>query len=361
MKRWNRLALLLILVLIGCRAPDSAPAAGAPAAGGGPATGTMEVSFLDVGQGDSALVQLPGKVNLLIDGGPSGAGPAVLKELRRRGVERLDWVIGSHPHEDHIGGLIDVLREVPVDQALDPGYNHGTATQRTYLTLLRDKKVKVQKARMGQTFNLAGGATLQVLAPEDPLLKGTDSDPNNNSVVARLVFGKTKFLFTGDMEEDERARLLRSLPADQLQSDVLKVAHHGSHNGTDTAFLRAVRPQFGVISLAKGNDYGHPHREALQALQGAGVQILRTDERGTITFSTDGKTLKLSAAPAAPVAGNPRPAPAVSAGRVIGNSSSQVYHSPTCNSLPSAGRRVEFASAAEAEKAGYRPHRGCVK
>jgi competence protein ComEC len=357
MRNWHHLTLLLALGCAGCR-PETVPVSGSsdpifrP-----PVAGTLRISFLDVGQGDCELVQAPGGVTVLIDGGPPEAGPAVLRELKAAGVERLDWIIGSHPHSDHIGGLIDVLREMPAKQALDPGYNHGTSTQRTYLSLLKEKRVRTTRARAGQGYDLGGGAKLEILAPQEPLLTGTDSDANNNSIVARLVFGETELLFTGDMEEDERARLLAGTRPEQLRSDVLKVAHHGSHNGTDPPFLRAVQPKFAVLSLARQNDYGHPHREALETLRGSGAQILRTDERGTIRLTSDGKQITVEArTPSGAAAAKSAPRP----GEVIGNESSRVYHTPECGSLPRKERRVAFANADAAAKAGYHPHKSCT-
>ncbi|HEU4754716.1 MAG TPA: MBL fold metallo-hydrolase, partial [Armatimonadota bacterium] len=350
--------LALLLLLAGCSRPSLSRTAGErqDAALGAPARGTLQVAFLDVGQGDSTLVQAPGGTSILIDGGPPEAGPRVIDAIRRAGIKKLDWVLGSHPHSDHIGGLVDVFREIPFERVLDPGYNHGTALQRTYLQLIKEKGAKAILARSGQTYDLGSGAQLQILAPQDPLLKGTDSDPNNNSIVARLVFGGARFLFTGDMEEDERARLLKSHSPAELQAQVLKVAHHGSRNGTDPEFLRVVRPEYAVISCAAHNDYGHPHPEALQALQSAGVPVLRTDQRGTIVFTTDGKQLRLQGSPPVAVNGKAAAAPAAPSareGRVIGNSASRVYHAPECPALPSPERQVLFSSAAEAEKAGY--------
>ncbi|MGV3721449.1 MAG: ComEC/Rec2 family competence protein, partial [Actinomycetota bacterium] len=262
------------------------------------------------------------------------------------------------PHEDHIGGLIRALQSVPVERALDPGYAHGTTTQRNYLRLLKEKGAKTTRARAGQVHELGPAIRLEVLAPADPLLKNTEADANNNSIVARLVYGGTRFLFTGDMETAERERLLASTDPERLRSDVLKVAHHGSHNGTDDAFLRAVRPQYAVMSLARGNDYGHPHQETLDELSSFGIPTLRTDERGSITFTSDGAKIELlgpapgrSAAPAA----SPR-----AAGAVIGNRTSKVYHAPGCGSLPARSKRVTLKNTGAAEAEGYRPHAACM-
>jgi competence protein ComEC len=217
--------------------------------------------------------------------------------------------------------------------------------------------VETTRARAGQRYDLGANARLEILAPEEPLIKGTQADANNNSIVARLVYGKTSFLFTGDMEEAERERLLKSAAPDALRANVLKVAHHGSHNGTSPALLRAVAPEYSVISLARGNDYGHPHREAMEQLRGYGAPILRTDERGTIVFTSDGQRVQLQGAPAEKPTRVETPAAGT---RVIGNRTSKVYHSPGCTALPSPDRRVDLASEEVARKEGYRPHAACL-
>ncbi|MFN3651769.1 MAG: MBL fold metallo-hydrolase [Armatimonadota bacterium] len=357
------LALIPLLLALGCDRPlplgaesPTPPEAPDPAA----KPGTLTIRFLDVGQGDAALARLPGGGTLLIDGGPPEAGTRVLAALREEGEPKaIDWLVGTHPHADHIGGLVDVLREIPARNVLDPGYNHGTRLQETYLKEVRRVGAKAIRARAGQTHELASGVRLEILAPSEPLLSGTDSDANNNSIVARLVYGDTAFLFTGDMENEERKRLLTEQPAEKLRAEVLKVSHHGSHNGTDPAFLRAVRPKYAVISLAAGNDYGHPHRETLEELKAAGVEVLRTDQRGTLTFTSDGKTVRLAGG-STPKTSAPEKSPPV-AGAVFGHRTSKVYHTKECPSLPAPNNRVTLKSAAEAERQGFRPHRTCVK
>ena len=357
---YTRLPIPLVavgLLSLGCLSETRTGAA--PASPSSPAA-PLRIHFLDVGQGDAAWVQVPGGGNLLVDGGPSGAGPRVIAALKAGGVTRLDWVVGSHPHEDHIGGLVDVLRELPVSQALDPAYNHGTALQRTYLELFKTKSIKANRARAGQTFELGGGTRLEILAPREPLLTNTKADANNNSIVMRLVHGETRVIFTGDMENAERERLLKEAKPEQLRSQVLKVSHHGSHNGTDPAFLRAVAPDYAVISLGKGNDYGHPHRETLDELASANVRVLRTDEAGTIVFESNGATIRPIGNPADTKTVTTPPSMGPLKGEVIANRNSKVYHRPDCASRPSAANQVKLSSAAQADKEGYRPHKACI-
>ena len=209
-------------------------------------------------------------------------------------MNRLDLLVTSHPHQDHFGNSVHVLRRIPTAVVVDSGFVTNSPTQ---LRLLEEvKKQRIPFVNVGAR-NLAGtstdlgeGVSLRYLAPKLPYLSGTDSDPNNNSVVLKVSLGRVSFLFTGDMEEEERARLLASTSAEDLRATVLKVAHHGSHNGTDAAFLARVRPEVAVISCAADNRYGHPHRATLDALARARVRVRRTDRHGTITVATDGNT-----------------------------------------------------------------------
>ncbi len=252
----------------------------------------MAVSVLDVGQGDSILVQLPSGGAVLVDAGTREAGPTVVSDLRGRGIKSLDMVVATHPHADHIGGMEAVLKAFPVRRFLDSGFAHGSRTQIRLLKLIERQKIPYKVARAGQMISL-GGAKFQILAPKDPLLTGTDSDENSNSIVIKVTDGAVSFLLTGDMEQEERMRLMATRA--NLSATVLKVAHHGSRNGTDTAFVTRVKPKVAVISVAAVNDYGHPHAEALEAL--SKVKLYRTDRDGTVTITTDGKTYKVSTSP----------------------------------------------------------------
>lgn len=249
--------------------------------------GNLQVHFIDVGQGDAILVQTP-RQNILIDGGERG--PAALDYLKSRGVERLDLVIGTHPHSDHIGGLIDVLQEIPVQEIIDPGVVHTTKTFEDYLTLIDEREIKFTEGRAGLRYDLGGGAGMQILHPTAP----SSSRLNDASIVARVDFGRLSFLFTGDIERAAEKQILES--GYNPGAVILKVSHHGSRDSNTGAFLEAVNPKTAVIMCGSGNTYGHPHSETLDKLAGAGVEVYRTDRDGTVLISTDGETYTVKCA-----------------------------------------------------------------
>ena len=248
-----------------------------------PAEGELAVHFIDVGQGDAILIQAPGK-SVLIDGGPRDAASDLTGYLRRGGITRLDLVISTHPHEDHIGGLPAVLEAFSVGEVIDPAVPHTTQTFEQYLALIEANKITFTAARSGLTRDLGGGALLRLLHPAAP---DPEADLNNCSVVARLSFGKISFLFTGDIESlAEREILQRER---HLATTILKVAHHGSKTSTDPLFLDAVSPAVAVICYGE-NQYGLPHPDTLDNLAKAGAVVYSTAQNGTIRLLTDGHT-----------------------------------------------------------------------
>ncbi|MFQ3611957.1 MAG: MBL fold metallo-hydrolase [Fimbriimonadales bacterium] len=325
-------------------------------------TRTPRIVFLDVGQGDSALIQFANGQTMLIDGGETDQGAGLVARLRQLGVRQLDWVVASHAHSDHIGGLIQVLRELPVKEVWDSGFRHDSPVYLDYLRAVRSARApdggrrKFRVVKHGERLSVGTDATVEVLAPSQPYLTDTRSDPNNNSIVLRITFGSVRVLFTGDMEREQRNRLYRERA--DLRAEILKVAHHGAHNGTDSEFLRRVQPKVAVISCGLNNRYGHPHRETLQALRGAGVKLYRTDLHGEVQITLSGAQLQ--------VATTRRPPDAAEAHsptertRLIGNRNTKVYHAPDCNRLPRPENRVLFNSRQQAESAGYRAHAQCL-
>ncbi|MDN5361646.1 MAG: competence protein ComEC [Moorella sp. (in: firmicutes)] len=251
------------------------------------AAGKLRVHFLDVGQGDAILVQLPDGRNILIDAGSNEAGPTVIKNLKEYGVAQLDYVIGTHPHEDHIGGMDQVIDAFPVGKVYLPRVTHNTDSYRDLLLAIKNKGLQATEAKAGVTLPLGEGVQATFVSPA----KSNYEDLNDYSAVLHLTYGKTAFLFTGDAGTTAEQQMLAG--HQPLKADVLKVAHHGSRSATGTAFLKAVAPTYAVISVGRGNDYGHPHAQTLQRLQKAGAKIYRTDQDGTITAISDGEKVTM--------------------------------------------------------------------
>ncbi len=307
----------------------------------------LAVRVLDVGQGDSILVRFPEGGAMLVDAGTADAGPRVVESLRSLGVEKIDILAATHPHSDHIGGMLAVLDAFPVGKIWDSGYVHGTRTQQLFLEAVRDRKIRFGRPKAGFSEEFEG-VLIEVLAPVKAI-SGTESDANNNSLVLRLSFGEVSFLLAADMETAQR-RSVERFP----ETTVLKVAHHGSHNGTDARFLEMLRPKVAIISCGAENPYGHPHREAVALLEGAGVDLFTTIG-GDIVVETDGTAFSVHKAI------TPEQPPSEAVPAYIGNRSSRVYHAASCDGLPAERNRVFFKSAEEAAKAGYRPCGRCIQ
>lgn len=297
---WLRAAVALT-ALWGCPPPETRPdrAPAPPAAdptpdteAGGPLTGaTLKVDILDVGQGDAILLRSPSGKTVLIDAGTGQKGEYALPAIQALGVSALDLVIATHPHSDHIGGMDEVLDTLPAKLYLDNGLPHTTATYNKLMALVESKKIPYKAAKVGQTYNLGGGAKLTVLNPAGDPISGTRSDLNANSVVVRATFGGTCFLFTGDAEAETEERML----ANKVEPcDVLKAAHHGSGYASAPAFLAAVAPQVVLISVGEGNSYGHPDPSALARYADAKAKVYRTDLQGALHLESDGTTVQMT-------------------------------------------------------------------
>jgi competence protein ComEC len=243
------------------------------------------IHFIDVGQGDATLIHSHDHA-ILIDGGEPRYGQQVINYIRDQGITRLDYVVATHPHSDHIGGLVHVISQMEIGTLLMPDAENNTVAFENLLAAIENHNIPVVIPSVGDRIT-AGIIHMTVLAPT----AGPHANVNNASVVLRLVHGNTSFLFTGDAETEAEQAMLAS--GQILQSTVLKVGHHGSHTSTSQAFLDAVSPVAAVISVGSGNTFNHPRREILDRLNAANVRILRTDERGTIILSTDGTEIVL--------------------------------------------------------------------
>ena len=332
------LLLALLLTLCACGFASRTPADG------------LAVYFLDVGQADSALVVCDGAA-MLIDGGNVADAQYVVSALAQRGVTALQTVVATHCDEDHCGGLAGVLAKYPAERVLCSVTEYDTKAFSDFVKYADAQGRSVEQPQPGERWAL-GGAAVTVLGP----LRDYE-DNNESSVVLRIDYGETSFLFTGDIGLEAEDELVES--GADLSATVLKVAHHGSRGSSGYVFLRAAAPQYGVISVGTDNSYGHPTEQALSRLRDADVQLYRTDLQGTVTAVSDGKTVTFTterSATAEQINPTIQNAPAA----YIGNTKSEVFHSDTCASLPQEQNRITFDTYEEALESGYRPHKTCL-
>lgn len=240
----------------------------------------LTVTFLDVGQGDAAVLQCGGQT-MMIDGGKAKASSYIYSWLKKNQISYLDVMVATHTDADHIGGLSGALNYAKVGTAYCPVTSGTTKTFQSFVKYLKKQGKSITVPKAGDEFSL-GGAQVRILGPTDPQAEG-----NNSSIVLKVTFGDTSFLFTGDAEREEEQELLES--GYDLESTVLKVGHHGSDTSTSYLFLRTVNPQYAVISVGADNTYGHPTEAVLSRLRDADVKTCRTDLQGTITAVSDGK------------------------------------------------------------------------
>ena len=238
---------------------------------------SVVVRYLDVGQADSILVQSEG-INMLIDAGTNSSGQTVVKDLEDLGVTKIDYLIGTHPHEDHIGGMDDIIKNFDIGIIYMPKIQTNTKTFEDVLDAVSEKDLKITSPKKGDEFEV-GGARCEIMTDR---IEDT-SNLNLSSIVIRMTYGTQSFLFMGDAEKENEET--RQWP----QTTVLKVGHHGSSTSSSTQFLNEVQPQISVISVGKDNKYGHPTKTTINKLDKIKTKIYRTDESGTITITSDGK------------------------------------------------------------------------
>lgn len=381
----------LLLTLTGCEPPpESFPAL--------PQTQDIQVStsdlltvhFLDVGQADAALL-IQGDAAMLIDGGNVADSDLIYAYLTDQGIEKLDYIVCTHAHEDHVGGLSAALANFPVDMVFSPVTEYDSNAFRNFLKYTEEQGLEITPPEPITTYRL-GDASFTILGP----LQDYEDDPNNSSIVLRLDFGEISFLFTGDMEEEsEQDHVTQGMP---LDVDVLKVGHHGSNTSSQDFFLDQVTPTYAIISCELDGSYGHPHEEVLARLQAQNVALYRTDLQGHIIATTDGKSIQFTTEKNSDIVTNPTEitpntteieesedldesivseeleeskesiVPEKSEESVIseqytsiyiGNINSKVFHLETCNSLPQEQNQTFFKTREDALLESFTPCGRC--
>lgn len=254
------------------------------------AAGELKVHFIDTGQSEAILIQSDEK-NMLIDGGTNATGGKVVEYLRKEGITSLDYVLGTHGHEDHIGGIDAVLYNFKVGELFLPKQTYGTHTYRDICETAKVKNISITVPKWKEV-RMLGEAKMMFLSPNP---NETYEDVNDSSLVLKIGNGKHSFLFCGDISKQMEKRLVKTKV--YLKADVLKLNHHGSSDTNSMRFLKAVSPEYAVVCCAKGNPFGHPHKSVLKRIQKRKIKLFRTDEQGTIILTSDGKKLKSNVEP----------------------------------------------------------------
>lgn len=245
----------------------------------------LKVHYINVGQGDAILIQ-QGKYNMLIDAGDNSQGEIVKAYLRKEKVKEIDIVIGTHVHEDHIGGMDDVINSFNISKIYFPRHTSTTIIFNDFINAVINKNLKLTVGKMGESFSF-GNARATILAP----VKETYDNANDYSIVLKLIYGNTSFLFMGDAEKTSEQDILNT--SKDISANVLKVGHHGSNTSSTEKFVSSVNPMVAVISVGLNNKYGHPSKDTISLLNRQNIKILRTDENGTIVITSDGESLNI--------------------------------------------------------------------
>ncbi|MGN1457057.1 MAG: ComEC/Rec2 family competence protein [Acutalibacteraceae bacterium] len=248
-------------------------------------SGKLVSHYIDVGQGDSEFIELPDGTTMLIDAGTADYGETVVDYIKDLGYKKIDYLIGTHPHADHIGGMQKVVKSFDIGSVYMPKASTNTKTYENLLTEIKNKGLKIKTAKAGVSIISENDLKVDILAPNSSKY----DELNNYSAVVKITYKNNKFLYTGDAEklsEDE-------IKAD-VSADVIKVGHHGSTSSSSKNFVKNVSPKYAVICVGKDNTYGHPKDSIIKRWENIGANVLRTDEDGSITITSDGKNISVN-------------------------------------------------------------------
>lgn len=250
------------------------------------ANGKMLVNYIDVGQGDATLIQVNNK-SLLIDAGPNKSSDKLVKYIKDLGITTIDYVVATHPHEDHIGGMDEIFDEFDVKNFLAPKVEHTTKTFEKMMISVANEGLKAiqLKAGSGNKIDLGDGTIVEIFSP----IEDKYEELNDYSPIMKISYGDTSFVLTGDAEKLVEKEVIES--GVNLNADVLKIGHHGSTTSSSEEFIKQVDPSIAVIPVGVGNDYGHPHKETLELLKKYNIKVLRSDELGDIVIESNGKDI----------------------------------------------------------------------
>lgn len=368
MKRTKILCFIMIISMVICLVPCNSLIAKSKNK-----ESSFWIEYIDVGQGDAALIQCD-EHYMIIDGGPPAASSTIYSILKRQKIKHLDYMIATHPDSDHIGGLSGALNYATVDMCYSTVLMHDTKTFKNLVKYLNKQNANIAIPRSGDSFKL-GSAQVDILGP---IYEGADT--NNSSIVVKITYGSTSFLFVGDAELEEENSLIDTKV--DLSCDVLKIGHHGSKNSTGKGFLEKSNPEYAVISVGSDNTYGHPTADVLERLRESKVNIYRTDMQGDITCVSNGKKLTFKTERRASnealwIAGGSSKTIEIRDGIVVAsdykivipegttyvlNTNSYKFHIPMCDSVGDISEKnkvYSYKSAEELIKDGFDPCGRC--
>ena len=308
----------------------------------------LHIRFIDVGQGDSSLIIFPNGRSMLIDTGEYYAKDAVLAAIKKEGLDKIDVLVATHPHSDHIGCMASIIENCKFTDIYMPNATSNSKSFEKLLDAIEDNGINAIEAKAGMTIDLDPSVKINILAPVSSEYDNT----NNYSVVIRMTYGSVSALFMGDAEKLVEKEILKS--GADVSANIIKLGHHGSSTSSSEEFIKAVSPQVAIASCGKDNSYGHPHKETIELMDKLGINMLRTYETGDIIMETDGKSMSFSEN-AALDNSSPKTTSAAKTEYVYVSKSGK-YHKKSCTHYKSSFTKM---TKEEAAAAGNQPCKSC--